>query len=664
MKHRLIALALIASGALVQADQLAEFNDQEVNFLKLSGVESNKLDKYDYLYYFEKGCDALRRKDIDNAIKNFKQSLDDNSNAPQTYFNLGLSYEAKDEIDNAIEAYKDAILQRLDYPKAHLQLAKLLQKRGLMDQAITHYEQAVTLDPQLIEPSLTVARLLCEQERFEDALSHFKRFVERNNKDIQVKFEYANALNTANHSEKALELYFELLQHRPNEVSVLHNTAYTLKKLGRIKEAMPYYETALQRNPDHSETHFSLGLAYLATGDFKRGWPQYEYRWQRGTQLSPREFTQPRWDGTTSLAGKTIFLHAEQGLGDTFQFIRFAKELRKQYPSVRIIVAVQKPLHTLISRCCPYINHVITLNQIPVTFDYHSPLMTLPLLLSIEESTVPAEIPYIIPDPKLVTEWKEKLSEDTNIKVGLCCQGNSKYSTPFLRATVAAKSLAMKKFAQFAQVRGVTFYCLQRETGVDQMKNLPEGFNLKIFDEAFDNANGRFMDTAAVMKNLDLIITVDTSTAHIAAAVGVPVWTLLPEPADWRWMLKRPDTPWYPNMRLFRQPKLGDWDSVINTITQELSLFVSKKRGLFIQDEKPPDSFSLESDREPSALRESLNQELAWINSIFNKRARVLSSLPVSMDNPAFSNELRNLYLLGELRNTIKQKIALLEAHA
>lgn len=653
MKQSLCIVALTCIAFSIHA--LVPLNDTgDIDFGILGKDDSGIVDAPSYEEYFNRGTDALRKGDLDIAIFNLKKSKDDNATAPQTHFNLGIAYETQGKIDDAIEAYKDAILQRLDYPKAHHQLAKLLQRRGLIDQAIVHYEQAVQFDPSLIDPALTVARLLCEQERFEDALEYFERYVKSKPNDLNVTFEYANALNTAQRPEQALELYYSLLHERPNESGILYNTAYTLKKLGRIQDAMPYYQAALKRNPNHAEAHFSLGLAHLVTGDFKQGWPEYEWRWQRNTQLSPRNFSQPHWDGSP-LNGKTILLHAEQGLGDTFQFIRYAKLIKEQYNG-RVIFASQRPLQTFISRCCPYIDRVVTLDAIPTSFDVHSPLLSLPFILESDEQSIPREIPYVTPDPALVEQWRTKLSQDTQFKVGICWQGNSKYSTPFLRAVVAAKSVALKKFAPLGSVENVTFYNLQKETGTDQLSELPDNFKLVSFDQDFDQTNGRFMDTAAVIKNLDLVITIDTSISHLAAAIGTPTWTLIPEPPDWRWMIKRTDTPWYPNMRLFRQEESGDWDGVIAHIASELQKTVTEAL-------TPALKVSATHDETPekSNTLTQLHKERDLLTAQFKKRAQQLRSLNISPDDAEFVMQLRKLYLLSELQNCVTEKISALE---
>jgi len=525
---------------------------------------------------FHHGNDALNAGKLDEAIDYFLRGTQTGQSSPQLWFNLGVAYERKGDIDKAIEAYKDAILLKLDYVKAHLQLATLLQRKGNIEEAIIHYQQVANLDHHHIDANLTAARLLCQQERFSEALPYFDCASKGHPDDIVLKFEYANNLVICNRNEEALVLYQELLKVRPQDTGMLYNTAFTLKKLGRIADAMPYYHATLTRNPHHTEAKFSLGLAYLTLGNFKEGWPLYESRWQRNSQLSPRNFSQPQWDGS-SLEGKTLLIHAEQGLGDTFQFIRYVREVKERYNG-RIIFAAQRPLHTIISRCCPYIDQVVTLASLPTSFDVQIPLMSLPLLFNTEESTIPSRIPYIFPDQGLVEHWKNLLAKDKNVKIGICYQGNNKYSTAQLRAAVAAKSLPVHKFASLSELDGITLYCLQKETGTEQLKNISPRFTLYQFDETFDNNNGRFMDTAAVIKNLDLVITVDTSIAHLAAAIGTPTWIILPEPADWRWMLKRSDTPWYSNVRLFRQPKTGDWNTVIQTVKEELTIFITNKQ--------------------------------------------------------------------------------------
>ncbi len=431
-----------------------------------------------------------------------------------------------------------------------------------------------TANTEALQARLDLATLYSEEQSYNLALEQLEFLVSQSPDNTNYAFQRANAYNTINKTQEALQEYKRLLLKHPDNPVINYNIAYTYKKLGKIEKALPHYYATIQKDPNHAEAHFGLGLAYLATEDFIRGFEEYEWRWKRTSQKSnKREYPQPVWDGS-SLKNKKIFLYAEQGLGDTYQFIRYAQVIKKM--GGYVIVAVQNPLAQIV-KLCPYIDQVIGLNEQPPQFDCYAPLMSLPHILKTTSQTVPNTIPYLYADKQLIATWKEKLTANKNIKVGICWQGNDQYSTAFLRTIVAAKNIQLKQLASLAAIPNVSLYNLQKETGTDQLKD-DYGFNLISFDADFDSTNGRFMDTAAVMANLDLVITVDTSIAHLAAGLGKPTWVPLPEPADWRWMLKRADTPWYPTMRLFRQPEPGDWDSVLATIKEELTDFVQKQQ--------------------------------------------------------------------------------------
>jgi hypothetical protein len=210
------------------------------------------------------------------------------------------------------------------------------------------------------------------------------------------------------------------------------------------------------------------------------------------------------------------------------------------------------------------------MHDAPEHFDFHAPLVSLPYILHTTEETIPTKIPYLFPDSAFELYWRHQLAQDKKLKVGICWQGNKGYRTAFLRAAVAAKSVSIQTFAPLAELPGISLYNLQKINGEEQLQELDDTFALHIFEGNFDELHGRFMDTAAVIKNLDLVITIDTSIAHLAAGLGTKTWVLIPEPPDWRWMIDRTDTPWYPNMRLFRQHAQGDWDTVIQDIIKAL----------------------------------------------------------------------------------------------
>jgi tetratricopeptide (TPR) repeat protein len=447
----------------------------------------------------------------------------------------------------------------------YFELAESLYKEGKKDKAITYYKKTLSLDPNNIEANHHLGNALREIEMINEAVLFYRKALELDPQNLLVILELANSLNMLDLDDESLDLYIKALEINPTFPAALHNFAFTLKKKGFVAEAIDVFHKLLNRYPNYALARFNLSTAYLTMGDFERGWEEYEWRWQAYNE-SPKKFEKPLWDGC-SLNGKTILVYAEQGLGDTFQFIRYIPLLKAQ--GAQVIFETQQPLATIL-RLCPYIDHVTIPGMKKPEFDYHIALMTLPLLFKTRIETVPANIPYLYADQNLVTLWKNKLSTDKNFKIGICWNGNSKYPTQALRRSVMAKALPLKSLAELSSIPGVSLYSLQKMDGMDQLREIPQN-TIKQFDEDFDVKNGRFMDTAAVMKNLDLIITCDTSIAHLAGALGVPVWLLLPKPADWRWIINRDDTPWYPNMRLFNQETPHDWQTVFETIRTELT---------------------------------------------------------------------------------------------
>jgi len=541
---------------------------------------NNKPQPYSYVDYqsFEilsKHANGLFSIDqYEEAIAFYKQALALNPTSAQVFFNLGQALYHLKKYPEALYAYKRAIQYKNDHHRAFMQIAKIMIDVKQPNDAIEPLKQSLIIEPKNGDARILLARLYNDKHIFNQAIDVITLGLELEPAHINLRFELANTYNLVNRLDESLTIYQELDRLIPNNPSILYNIAFTLKKLGLLEESIPYYNRTLEINPNHAEAIFSRGLAYLVIGDFEKGWHGYEWRYSRPSQGSLRTYDAPRWDGS-DLNGKTILIHAEQGLGDTFQFIRYAKFVKEKNGFV--IAAVQKPLITIMSRC-NHIDQVVCVDDTPPYFDVHSPLMSLPYVLKTRIDTIPNEIPYIYADEKLTVEWKEKLAKDKNFKIGVCWQGNDNYATPLLRATVAQKSIHPKQLAPICQVPGVSVYSLQKTTGTDQLNELPSTVKIITFDGDFDQSHGRFMDTAAVIKNLDLVITVDTSISHLASALGTPTWVMLPNPADWRWMLNRNDSPWYPNvLRLFKQPTPGDWETMIQEVAQELKKHIASK---------------------------------------------------------------------------------------
>lgn len=504
----------------------------------------------------------------DQAIECYRNALSLQHNEAHIYYNLGLCYMKRSEWKDAAEAFKQAVELEPQHQQAHLHLGLVQEKLSQFDIAISAYEKAAELNPDSFEAHHHLGNALRHVERLEEAVEPYRNASRIQPNNIHVLMDLANALNMLNYNEESLELYKKIVEISPNAISALYNFGFTLKKIDRLEEAMKVYEQVLTKKPDYAPVHFSLSSIYLALGNFEKGWPEYEWRWKTYNE-QPKKYNRPLWNGE-DLHGKTLLIYAEQGLGDTLQFIRYIKELKKQYPTAQFIFETQKPLTQLL-KLQPYIDTVIARNEQAPSCDYHIPLMTLPCVLKTDLHTIPADIPYIIPDSNRVTYWKEQLPKDTNFKIGICWQGNARYSTQALRRAVASKSIDLELFKPLAEIAGVSLYVLQRIDGMEQIEQCSFKDKLILFGPEFDTAYGSFMDSAAIIPQLDLIISVDTGVCHLAGALGIPTWVPLPKPADWRWLRNRDDSPWYPSIRLFRQEKIGDWQPVMTRITQAVT---------------------------------------------------------------------------------------------
>lgn len=369
--------------------------------------------------------------------------------------------------------------------------------------------------------------------------------------------------------EQAMSCYKQILQHYPTSLSTLKNSAHVSRYQGNMRQAATYYKRALQHSDD-SDLHYGLAEAQLALGNFKEGWHEFEWRYKRGEDT--RAFTQKLWDGS-SLHNKTILIRAEYGQGDLLQFIRYLPLLKKQ--GATIILEAHHSLLDLVS-LCPYIDRVIPVcpHGTPnLFFDVQIPIMSLPeRFRTNSEHDIPCTIPYLFAKQELVEFWREKIKDDNHFKIGICWDPSPYYEQ--FKSPLSRKSVPLTAFTPLAALSSISLYSLQKMNGLDQLHELPHHVHIKTF-ENFDTSHGRFMDTAALIKNLDLVITVDTSIAHLAGALGKPVWVLLPFVADWRWMINRTDSPWYPTMRLFRQDEPGNWQTVIDHIYHELLIIVS-----------------------------------------------------------------------------------------
>jgi len=403
------------------------------------------------------------------------------------------------------------------------------QAERLFDQkqyqeAITLAERALKVNPNCAAAHQVIGLVLSERERPQEAIPRLAR---------------------------ALALQGDLVPSHNG----LGRCYYLLEDFDR---ALRHFETALYLQPDHSFAHFNRGMVYLKRGQYREGWLDYEWRWSCGLVQRP-SIPRPRWDGAP-LNGRAIMVHTEQGLGDVLQFIRFLPQVKRQ--GGRIVLACQKALHPLL-RSLPFIDEWFPVDEPgAITFDVYSPLLSLAAILGANEATIPREVPYVHPDPERVERWRSRIQSLPGFKVGVCWQGSITFQGDLFR------SMPLVQFAPLAQVPGVTLVSLQKGPGVEQIEANSASVPLHAFDEL--DRDGTFVDSAAIMQHLDLVITSDTAIAHLAGALARPVWLVVSMGCDWRWLIDRSDSPWYPTMRLFRQKAFGNWEGVFQEVAQAL----------------------------------------------------------------------------------------------
>ncbi len=406
-----------------------------------------------------------------------------------------------------------------------------------------------------------------KNEQFKQATSCYKKIAHTDETYLSSLFNRGCCYLSVGKIEKALTCFNTILSISPNILPALYNTAYTLKTSGNIDAAIKLYKKIILMDNSYEPAHLALGFAYLINGDFENGWKYHERYLKKSGKNGERLRSLL---STNSIANKTVRLTPEGGLGDTLQFIRYAQKLHEM--GAKVIACVQKPLLPLIS-LCPYIDTVITSHEtLNVSFDAESTYMSLPAIFADTEKTFPHIIPYLYPDKQLVKQWKSFFAQDKQYKVGICWQAD--VHNDVSRMPIARRGCLLKHFALLQNVLNISIYSLQKYDGVEEIAEMPSDFPLHLFDN-LDEESGPFMDTAAIIKNLDLVITVDTAVAHLAGALGCKVWLLLPYATDWRWINNRTDSPWYPTMRIFKQQVPFDWEGVMREVAKELSILVN-----------------------------------------------------------------------------------------
>jgi tetratricopeptide (TPR) repeat protein len=542
----------------------------------------------------------------DEAIAAYREALRLQPSHAEAHNNLGVALTEQKQLDEAIAHYREAVRLKLDYAEAYSNLGAALASQEKLEEAITCYQKALAVKPTHAKALNNLGVALMHKDRADEAVQRFAAAVQSNPENVDAWNNLGTAYATKDRHEEAIRCFQEVIRREPehsevynNLGSVLLKQAGTQLKQGQFDAAVASYERAIAIKPEHAEAHNNLGVVYslqnrvheardwfgkaialkpdyadahknhafmsIVLGEFTEGWREYEWRWKT-KDFTPRSFAQPAWEGE-SLAGRRILIYPEQGLGDALQFIRYAKLLEQR--GATVYFEAPKPLVPLLSRC-PYLALVIRAGDELPDFDCHVALVSLPRVFGTTVETVPADVPYLFPDQDLVASWRRELQAFPGFRIGIVWQGSPSYSADKRR------SIPLSCFAPLAAIDDVKLISLQKGHGSEQLAAVRDRFAIVDFGDRLDST-GAFMDSAALMKSLDLVITCDTASGHLAGALAVPTWRALSYAPDYRWLYEREDTPWYPTMRLFKQTEHGDWDGVFRRMADELRTLLASR---------------------------------------------------------------------------------------
>ncbi|WP_413196736.1 tetratricopeptide repeat protein [Pararobbsia alpina] len=558
------ALALHQNGALDEA---------EASYREVLAMKPRHLDAMQLL-----GTLALQSGRLEEGLEFLSRASTIDPRQPAIQSNMAFALNAMGRYAEALPRADKAIALTANFADAHNNRGNALAGLHRPADALASFERAIALQPQIAEAWNNRACALRDLGQPEEAVKSCDRAIELRDAYPDAWSNRANALSDLNRPDDAKASYEQALAVQPEFADGWSNLGLTLVDLGDHEAALRCYERALAINPSHASAHWHQALCLLEMGRFEQGWPAYEWRWQRETlKHTRRMFPQPLWLGETSLEGKTILLHSEQGLGDTLQFCRYASRVA----ALGAKVVLEVP--TELVRVCAQLKGVDVLveeGQPLPDFDVHCPLLSLPLALKTTLDTIPADVPYLFADAQRSAQWRERIAPiaGDHLRVGLVWAGGHRPHVPELRKNDARRSMSLDRLRGLFAIEGVQYFSLQKGSPAQQLDALRADPSIgdRIVDLTQDIHD--FADTADFVDNLDLVISVDTSTAHLAGAMGKPVWILNRFDTCWRWLLERADSPWYPSARLFRQPKLGDWDPVLSDVIETLKREVTQHR--------------------------------------------------------------------------------------
>ena len=425
------------------------------------------------------------------------------------------------------------------------------------EEALARFEEALEVQAGHMKALTNRADTLARLERYEDALAAYEDILAASPDHLYALNECGGIYVKLGRFEAALSCFDRALALEPTQMELHLNKGKALRAINQCSEALACFESATRLDPASVDAHWNASFVRLRLGDFAGGWKDYEWRWRRSDWVNKRrKFPAPLWLGEEPIEGKTILLHAEQGMGDTIQFARYASLVARR--GANVVLECPAELAQLLC-CIEGLSQIVPSGNPLPPFDFHCPLPSLPLAFGTELTTIPANGPYIWPAEERLVKWRDRVPNSGRMRIGICWAGSSEHVNDRNR------SIALDKFSMILSAPGIDFVNLQKHVSEQEEAILREHGVNPLGQDFAD-----FADTAAVMATLDLIVSVDTSVAHLGGAMGRAVVLLLPFSSDWRWLLGRTDSPWYPTMMLFRQTAIGDWAGPLERLRGEL----------------------------------------------------------------------------------------------
>ena len=505
---------------------------------------------------------------IDAAICSYEKAISLNPDFAEAYLNLAIAFQSKGDFAAAVEKCKQIISLFGDLANVYNIMGYSLQQQEKLEEAIESYQKAIQLEPDFVEAYNQIGVILNTQEKYAQATENCKKALELDADYAEAHNNLGVALNGCEKYAEAMESYQKAIGLDSDYAQAYYNMGNCLRNQNRCEESIAIYKKAIQINPDYAEAHWNLSHSLLLTGNFSQGWD--EYAWRRKPELKiityPHKYEQPYWNGS-SFKGKRLLVHYEQGFGDNLLFIRYLPMVKQRGGTV--ILEAREPLFKLFKqidgvdefvRACP------EGNAPDIEFDLHTSPLDMPGIFGTTLETIPCKIPYLHAEPAPTAYWRTRVDPEY-FKVGLVWAGSDLYGNNQNR------SCRLEHFAPLAKIEGVKLYGLQKGNAAKQVEELSSDMEVIGLGEEFED----FTNTAGAIENMDLVISVDTSVLHLAGAMGKNVWALIAFEPEWRWMLDRQESPWYPTMRLFRQKKRQDWDELFGRVGEQLEILVGKR---------------------------------------------------------------------------------------